>query len=49
MRISRKDGKTKLCANCGNIEAMEIVGMPKDEIDKVMGKIADIEKNIGHN
>lgn len=44
--ISRKDGKTELCARCGNIESMEIVGMPQKEIDKVMNKIDAIEKEI---
>lgn len=44
--ISRIDGKTELCPSCGNREAMEIVGMPDDEIDKVMGKIEKIEKEV---
>lgn len=43
--ISR-DGKYKLCSRCGNINAMEVVGMPKEEIDKVMHKIDSIEKTI---
>ena len=47
--ISRLDGTTEFCPHCGTREALEIIGMPENEIQNIMGKIADIEKDIGHN
>lgn len=44
--ISRFDRVTEICPDCGNRQAMEIVGMGKEDIDKVMNKIDDVKKEI---
>ena len=47
--ISRYDGKTEICPRCGNLEGLEVVGLPQDEIDKTMKVIDKANKEIKKN
>lgn len=37
--ISRVDNKTAICPRCGSIEALENLGLPSDEIKRILDKI----------
>lgn len=41
--ISRKDNVTPICPECGTREALEGLGISKDEIDKIIMTIPRIE------
>ncbi len=41
--ISRYDNKTKICADCGTREALEIIGESTKEIEKVVARIHAIK------
>ena len=39
--LSRTDNKTFICPDCGTREALESIGVPVDEQDKILGIIHD--------
>lgn len=43
--LSRKDSSTLICPRCGSKEAMEAIGMPAEDIQKVLDRIYGKEDN----
>ena len=43
--LSRTDGKTLICPDCGTREALESIGVSKEEQDKILGIIHGIGRS----
>ena len=43
--LSRVDGTTLICPDCGTREALESIGVSKDEQDKILGIIHGIGRS----
>lgn len=43
--ISRKDNSTPICPECGINEALESIGIGKDERERIISSIYDAEDN----
>ena len=43
--LSRVDGTTLICPDCGTREALESIGVSKEEQDKILGIIHGIGRN----
>ena len=41
--LSRKDGKTQICPDCGTREALESIGVSKEEQDSIIQTIHNCE------
>ena len=37
--VSRTDGKTSICTDCGTRQSLHSIGVPKDEQDKILAII----------
>lgn len=37
--ISRTDGETPICPDCGICESLQAIGIPNDEIEKILATI----------
>lgn len=44
--LSRKDGKTQICSDCGTREALESIGVSKEEQDSIIQTIHQCEERI---
>ena len=42
--ISRVDNTTPICPTCGTIEALDSIGISKEEQDRIIKAIIDVEK-----
>lgn len=42
--LLRADNATDICPECGCHEALEVVGLPKEEIEKVLNVMRNHEK-----
>ncbi len=45
--LSREDGKTLICPDCGIREALESIGVPKDEQEQILETIHRTSKKDG--
>lgn len=43
--LSRKDGKTQICSDCGTREALESIGVSKEEQDSIIQTIHQCEQH----
>ena len=43
--LSRTDGKTLICPDCGTREALESIGVSKEQQDKILGIIHGIGRS----
>lgn len=44
--LSRKDGKTQICPDCGTREALESIGVSKEEQDSIIQTIHNCEARM---
>jgi len=44
--LSRADNKTPVCPDCGVLEALESIGVPVDEQEKILAIIHDHTKEL---
>ena len=44
--ISRTDGETPICPDCGIRESLQSIGIPNDEIEKIL---ETIHRSMGRN
>ena len=43
--LSRTDGKTLICPDCGTREALESIGVSKEQQDKILGIIHGVVRS----
>ena len=44
--LSRKDGRTQICPDCGTREALESIGVSKEEQDSIIQTIHNCEARM---